>query len=86
MSLAGHCGTFFSGIPKLSIETFVQTFVEAHLGGVVVILMSFSSLAAPEVVILTTSSVTSGWSFVGVTTFSFRCWPQSENRSCVLGA
>ena len=45
-----------------------------HWGGSVFILMRFSSLAALEVVKMTTSGAASDWNFVEVMTFSFQWW------------
>ena len=50
-----------------------QEHVDIHWNGNVVILMKFSSLAALEVVILTTSGAASDENFVKMTTFSFQC-------------
>ena len=50
-----------------------ETNVEIHWNENVVILMKFSSLAALEVVILTTFSAASDENFIKMKTFSFQC-------------
>ena len=53
---------------------------ELHWNGNVFILMKFSSLAALEVVKMTTSSAASDQNFVKMTTFSFQWIPNLWNR------
>ena len=59
--------------PKCMVPQVKQSIIFIHWNGDVAILMKFSSLAALEVVNMTTSSAASDENFVKMTTFSFQC-------------
>ena len=65
--------------PALSVSkqctgmSFVGSKSDLHWNENVIILMKFSSLAAPKVVILTTFGVASDEDFIKMKTFSFQC-------------
>ena len=52
----------------------VSVYKHIHWNENVIILMKFSSLAAPKVVILTTFGAASDEDFIKMKTFSFQCW------------
>ena len=82
VSKRGPCS---NGIRRIDLLVFIQvTFTDTvptfsllqfqwHRNGNVIILMKFSSLAAPKVVKMTTFSAASDENFVKMTTFPFRC-------------